>query len=150
MKIREMSQGDVHKALSLAADMHQESWFRDFDFDVAKALSIWDRKVAQPDRWCLFVAEDDNKIIGVFAGAAHEHFFGTDLVSTDLILYVDPAHRGGSAAPRLIKAYEEWATKIGCKDITIGVSTGVNTERTARLFEKLGFGHRAIIFRKKV
>lgn len=150
MKIREMSLGDVHHSLSLAADMHQESWFREFDFDVKKALSIWDRKVAQPDRWCLFVAEDDDKIIGVFAGCAFEHFFGNDLVATDLILYVDPSHRGGSAAPRLIKTYEQWARQIGAKDIQIGVSTGVNAERTARLFEKLGFGHRAYIFRKRV
>jgi len=150
MKIREMLQGDVHPALSLAADMHQESWFRDFDFDVTKALSIWDRKVAQPDRWCLFVAEDNDKVIGVFAGFAAEHFFGNDLVSSDLILYVDPEHRGGTAAPRLIKAYQEWAKKIGAKEITIGVSTGVNSERTARLFENMGFGHRAYIFRKRV
>jgi len=150
MKIREMTHEDVQYAASLGAAMHKESWFRDFDFDETKARSIWDFKVARPDRWCLFVAEDDNKIIGVFAGVAHEHFFGNHLVSSDLILYVDPEHRGGSAAPRLIKAYEEWAKKIGAKDITIGVSTGVQEERTAKLFEKLGFGHRAYVFRKKV
>lgn len=150
MKIREMTQGDVQYALGLGVDMHQESWFRDFDFDVNKALSIWDRKVAQPDRWCLFVAEENDKIIGVFAGFANEHFFGNDLVSGDLILYVDPEHRGGTAAPRLIQAYEKWARSIGVKEIHIGVSTGVNVERTARLFEKLGFGNRAYLFRKRV
>jgi GNAT superfamily N-acetyltransferase len=150
MKIREMTQGDLHYAVQLAADMHQESWFRDFDFDAAKALSIWDRKVSQPDRWCLLVAEDDNKIVGIFAGITFEHFFGNQTASCDLILYVDPAHRGGSAAPRLIKAYEEWARSVGVVEIQIGVSTGVNTERTARLFEKLGFGDRAYIFKKRV
>lgn len=149
MKVREMSQGDVYRALSLAAAMHQESWFRHFDFDVNKALSIWDRKVAQPNRWCLFVAEDQDKLVGVFAGCAFEHFFGTDLVASDLILYVDPEHRGSSAAPRLIKAYEQWARGVGVKEIQLGVSTGVQPERTLRLFEKLGFGDTAYMLRKR-
>lgn len=150
MKIREMTEGDLHVVTDLGLDMHKESWFSEFDFDITKAQTIWHRKVAQPDRWCLFVAEENDKIIGVFAGFANEHFFGNDLVSGDLILYVDPQHRGGTAAPRLIQAYEKWARSVGVKEIHIGVATGVNVERTARLFEKLGFGDRAYVFRKKV
>lgn len=150
MLIREMSQGDVEYSVRLAKDMHHESWFSHYDFDINKARQLWDRKVAQPDNYCLFVAEEDGAVIGVFAGIAFEHFFGNDKVASDLILYVDPDRRGGTAAPRLIKAYEQWARDVGCKDIQIGVSTGVQVERTARLFEKLGFGHRAYIFRKRV
>lgn len=150
MKIREITQGDVQTVLELAKDMHKESWFAAYDFDEAKAASIWERKQLFPNDWCLLLAEDNDQIIGVFVGFIVEHFFGRDRLSSDLILYVDPAHRGGTAAMRLVKAYEEWARNAGVKEIQLGIATNVHVDRTARLFEKLGFGDRAVMYRKRV
>ncbi len=150
MKIREMLETDLPQVTELAWAMHQESCYRDNDFKVAKVRSIWDQKVALPGGYCLLVAEQDTEVIGVFAGVAFKHFFGDDWVCSDLILYVTPEHRGGSSAPRLIKAYEEWARRIGVKEIQIGVSTGVQEERTAQFFQKLGYGNKAIYFRKRI
>lgn len=150
MKIREMHEADLPRVTTLAWDMHQESFYRENDFQTKKVRAIWDQHIALPGAYCLMVAEDEDDIIGVFAGFTFEHFFGNDRVSSDLILYVTPEHRGGSAAPRLIKAYEKWARSSGVREIQIGVSTGVREERTARFFEKLGFGDRAIYYRKRV
>ena len=44
MLIREMSQGDVEYSVQLAKDMHHESWFSHYDFDINKARQLWDRK----------------------------------------------------------------------------------------------------------
>lgn len=145
-----MLETDLPRVSSLAWDMHQESFYRDNDFQVSRIRAIWDQNVTLPGMYCLMVAEDAGEVIGVFAGVTFNHFFGNDRVSSDLILYVTPEHRGGSAAPRLVKAYEQWARRIGVKEIQIGVSTGVHEERTAQFFQKLGFGHKAIYFRKRI
>lgn len=150
MIIREMERKDVPECISLGKDMHEESVYRGTDFATDKLWEMWDQHVRIPNMYCMMVAEKDHELIGAFVGFRYEHFFGHDICSSDLILYVKPEHRGGTAAPRLIKAYEKWARENGVTEIQIGVSTGVQEERTARLFEKLGFGERAIYFRKRV
>lgn len=58
----------------------------------------------------------------------------------DLLTYVVPEHRGGLGI-RLIKAYIERAKLLDIDDIHIGVSTGLEPERTGKLYERLGFRH---------
>jgi GNAT superfamily N-acetyltransferase len=67
-----------------------------------------------------------------------EHWCSTDLVATDLALFVEAEFRGSMLAARLIVAYLRWARDIGAKLITAGVSTGVHVEQTAQLYERLG------------
>lgn len=150
MKIREMEAEDVHACIKLGELMHHESVYRHNDWDEKKLWALWNQHVQDPGVFCLLVAENEGEIIGAFVGFKFPHFFGNDICSSDLILFVKEEHRGGTAAPRLIKAYEKWARENGVKEIQIGVSTGVHPERTAKLFEKLGFGDRAIYYRKRV
>jgi len=88
----------------------------------------------------MFLAEnEDNEIIGMFLGVIVPHFFGNDLMANDLCMFVKKAHRGSTAAPRMIKAFEKWAFANGAKVLRFGVSTGVEAERTLKLYQKLGY-----------
>jgi GNAT superfamily N-acetyltransferase len=147
--IREMTKADMPTCIKLGRQMHDESFYRENDYDEEKLWALWDLHVADPLQFCMKVAEKDGDVIGLFVGYRYEHFFGYDICSSDLLLYVTPEHRGSSTAVRLIKAYEQWARDSSVTEIQIGVSTGVREERTARLFEKLGFGDRAIYYRKR-
>lgn len=149
MIIREMTTEDVKHCIDLGREMHSESVYRNLDFNEDKLWAIWEQHVQHPNMYCMRVADQDGEIIGAFVGLRFEHFFGHDLCSSDLILYVTPEHRGGTAAPRLVKEYERWATSMGVKEIQIGVSTGVTVDRTAALFQKLGFGDEARYYRKR-
>jgi GNAT superfamily N-acetyltransferase len=45
-------------------------------------------------------------------------------------LFVAPEHRGGSAGPRLARAFIEWSKEHGAAVINMGITTGVHAERT--------------------
>lgn len=150
MKIRQMREEDVPLCIEMGQMMHDESFYRENDYDERKLWALWNQHVQNPHQFCFLVAEKDEEVIGMFVAYRYEHFFGYDICSSDLLLFVKPEHRGGTAAPRLIKAYDKWARECGVTEMQIGVSTGVREERTARLFEKLGFGDRAIYYRKRI
>jgi GNAT superfamily N-acetyltransferase len=56
----------------------------------------------------------------------------------ELAVYVTPEHRGRTGM-RLIKAFEAWAWDRGADEITLGISTEVDPERTAALYARLGY-----------
>lgn len=147
--IRPMSPSDVNTCIAMGHDMHLESYFKTMDFSPLKLTQLWQMIVAQPDAFCAFVAEKEDKIIGMFVGVCQEHWFGFDKVACDLALYVTPEERGGTTAIRLIKAYEQWARDVGASEIHIGTSTNINSERVTKLFEKMGFSHKAFYLRKR-
>ena len=41
--------------------------------------------------------------------------------------------------PRLVYAFEEWAKEQGASELSLGVSTGVQTEVTVRMYERMGY-----------
>ena len=61
--------------------------------------------------WLCLVAERDSEIIGFCIGYVAPHFFGNDLTSGDLAIYVVPEHRGGMMGARLVKAYDAWCSE---------------------------------------
>lgn len=124
----------------MARAMHEESpRYRGMTFSEKKAIAMIDNYASWFSTGGAFVAELDGQRIGMIAGAVTEHFFTEDKFATDFVVYVKPEHRGSSAAVRLIKAFEEWATEQGVKEICLGVSTEVDPERTVCLYERLGY-----------
>lgn len=51
---------------------------------------------------------------GVLMAIAAEHPFGPVWLARETVWWIDPAHRG-SAAPRMLDAYEKWAATQGCQ-----------------------------------
>lgn len=147
--IRPMSPADVDRCIAFGEEMHSESYFKFLDFSEDKLQNLWRTITFQPNNFCAFVAEKDERIIGFFIGVCQEHWFGSDKVACDLALFITKEERGGTAAVRLIKAYEQWARDVGAAEIHIGTSTNVNSERVTKLFEKMGFGNKAFYFRKR-
>lgn len=98
----------------------------------------------------VIVAVEDGQIIGYLWAAAHLLApWSPVLVSSDYLFYVMPEHRGSRAAMRLIYAYKEWACEVGCVEVRLSVASGINHDRTERLFERLGFHRYASTFNHK-
>jgi len=146
--VREMRPEDVGVCTVLGMQLHQEGYFSDLDFDKNKMFSVWQQ--IEQDNFCGFVAVDKNgDIAGLFVGLVCEHWFGKDLLASDLTLYVTPFYRGTSAAMRLLKAYEKWAKAKGAKVISLGVSTGITAERTGKFYERMGFNDVGKFYRRR-
>ncbi len=94
--------------------------------------------------------KDDEEIVGLLVGVCFEYWFGTDKQIAGVAIYVKPGKRGTSAAGRLIRAYEKWASNLGIKEIGVSTSTGVETERTRGLFQRLGYTPAAYAYSKRI
>jgi len=127
--------------------MHQESHFKDLDFDPDKLKRLL---MAFLHDQFVQIAEENNEIIGVFIGFITEYYFGKDLYASDLTYYVDQTRRGSVAAVRLFRDFETWATKRGAKRISPATATGINPERTKQFYEKMGYTVTGHTYNKEV
>lgn len=148
MKLRLAHPGDTETLISLGRRMHEESWYRDFDYDDAKVREFIGLTLDNP-AYLGLVLEREEQIVGFLWAAETEHFFGREKYACDIVFFIAPEHRGGMAAVRMVRAFEAWCRIRRVKEIHIGTSTGVATERTMKFYEKMGFHSPAQGFRKK-
>ena len=146
--IRNMTARDMPEMIGLGAEMHQESRYKNLDFNPARLIALGDAILANPEMYCAKVAEVDGLIVGMIIGYAVPHFFGEDFTSGDLAVYVDKVYRKGMIGVRLIKAYDEWCTNRGVREPVLGVSAGINPERVGALYERLGYTEKYVIYKK--
>lgn len=66
------------------------------------------------DNGCIFVAEVGDTIVGMLMAVISPTWFAPDTpIATELAWWVDEHHRKGTAAIRLVQAFEEWAKESG-------------------------------------
>jgi GNAT superfamily N-acetyltransferase len=111
--IRPMTAQDIPVLIDMGAAMHKESRYAKLDFDPGKLRDLGETILGNPEAWLVLVAERDGGIIGFCIGYVAPHFFGNDLTSGDLAIYVMPEHRGGTIGARLVKLYTSWCEAQG-------------------------------------
>lgn len=88
----------------------------------------------------LLAINDDAELVGIFWGVALPVLPWTPTVSAiDILFFVKDRYRGTRVANRLIKMYEDWAKSMSCKETLLGTTSGINTERTIKFYERLGY-----------
>jgi len=142
--IRTAHLNDLPVLVALGKSMHCESRYKKLRFDENKVAVFFENLINGGG--CVFVAEKNGEIIGGFAGYASEHYFSPDVVASDIALFILPEHRGGTTAFRLIKAFCAWAKFRGAAMTFIGTTTGVEPEKTAKLFELCDFAPAGGVF----
>ncbi len=144
MAIRVATMDDLPRIIDLGELLHMESprWSR-LSFNREKAAAFIGRLIAEPDG-VVFLAERDGVVLGGIAGLATAHWSSDDVVAQEVSFFMDPGERGNMVAPRLICALTAWGRIRGAKWLQAGTSTGLDPERTAGLYEALGFSRCAI------
>jgi len=132
MNVRNATELDIPALLKMGILMHNESRYRKFDYNTDKVEQLIRHLI---EEGIVLVVESKTKIIGGFIGMIGQHYFGSDKMSADLALFVNPDSRGTKAAILLIKEYIRQAKEYGVVDIGIGNSTG----NVGGLYEKTGF-----------
>jgi len=150
VQIRKISRPDFESLLVLGRLMHEESSYRHLEYNKEKLWQLGEKTIFEPRSYFGVVAEKDAEIVGMFLGYITPFFFSSQKIAGDLVLFVTPKERGSSVALRLIREYEAWAIANGAKQIMLGVTTGVNEERTKELFLRLGYKPAGAIVKKEV
>lgn len=142
-----LTREDALQILELGKMIHQESRFRDEPYSEDKCWRALNGTLEFPDS--VFIAYDDqfNGFILIRMGT---EFFNEIKRASDMALYVKPEHRGSSLFVKLIFAAEKWAKENGAVDLTINHNTGIDVDKAAGSFIKLGFTEHGRIFSKEL
>ena len=87
----------------------------------------------------IFIVEQDQEIMGGFAGRIGGDWFNKTKIAFDDVMYVKPEFRKTRAAYVLIQTFVGWAAAMGVNRIQCGTTTGVESRACIRLYEHFGF-----------
>jgi GNAT superfamily N-acetyltransferase len=149
--IRFATRNDFEQAVVLGWEMHQQSpRYSKMNYNLEKVVMFFE-SIINNDDYLFLVAEKEGRLVGGFIGYVMPTWFGDDLTAGDFSLFIHQDHRGGTTAPRLIKKYIAWAKAKGVKaeNIGLGITTGVDPEKTAKLYEMLNFQESGILMNLK-
>jgi len=150
MRIRDATLDDIPALVDLGRLFHEESCYRDTEFDPVKSANFGIAFIDQPATKFLKIAEDDKTgIYGMYVGEIIDYYFGNALVSVDYLFYIRPEKRGGLAASALIKEFEKWSFKNGVVEVLPMSSTNINQKLVQGLYERLGYQTIGQVFSKR-
>lgn len=141
--IRTANINDKDRIIRLLADSHKSAGFDGaagftFPFDAAYAERLFLAHVKESRALCLIYAAGFGVPQGVLMATASEHPFGPVWLARETVWWIDPAHRGGVAAVRMLDAYENWATAQGCA--FAGMAGMGDDPAVAKLYQRRGYG----------
>jgi GNAT superfamily N-acetyltransferase len=90
----------------------------------------------------LFVAETSGgQLAGGLLGCVERYYYSDELQAQLIQWYLRKSFRGTSIAPRLVKAFVEWAKTRGASEVFMGISSGIDIQLTHRMMRRMGFAH---------
>lgn len=139
MAARLHTAADLPQVYALAERAYLEARYNRHPLRKEKFARLAELAENQPDSVVLLVAENGGKLVGFMCGIVTEHYFADMVYATNLALYVTPEARGSHACLNLLRLFEQEARARGASEIMLGVTSGVQQERTARLYNALGY-----------
>lgn len=140
LRVQEPSDRLLLAAVRLGGDMWSESAvYASLPRSVDKMIEFAYHMRADPMSFFGVAVDDSDTCHGFMIGSLAEYGFSDACFAYDRLLYVAPTMRGSVAARMLITAFETWARGRGAQRVLLGVTTGVHTERTEQLYNKLGY-----------
>jgi GNAT superfamily N-acetyltransferase len=139
MIVRPCAREDIDRVVELGRRLHAESALAFLPYEVENVRSLVIKIIEHPETYCGLVAEHGEALVGMLGGYLTDYFFCNEKLACDLALFVEPEHRGSSAAARLIQGFRQWAEAGGAREICLGVSTNIGTAGIDRFYRSLGF-----------
>ena len=132
--IRQARISDLPGIRECAERLHAESPYRDVPGDLQTFAHTVGQCISNAFGFAM-VAERDGKITGFMLGAAVPLWFSKKRSASDIVTY---SERPGDGY-RLIRAFIDWAWSLpNVIEITMAQSSGIEVERTAKLYERAG------------
>ena len=136
--IRKAVNQDVSKIVDLCKEAHEESKITTAPLD-PKTLRTNVQICVLSAEHLVLVVEVDDKIEGLIIGVTHQLWYSRKKQATDLFFYTSKRIRGDGWGTKLMRRFIGWAKdNTGVKEIMLGVSSGIETDRTKTMYERMG------------
>lgn len=132
--IRPAELADIPKLVELGLKLHAESSYNYITYSDDKVKKTCEMLIKQG---FANVAVQNGEVIGVMLGDVYSPWYSEDITGLDYTLYIEPEHRNGLIAVKLVKAFENWCISMGAKQIRPGVGTG--HAGAIRLYKAMGY-----------
>jgi len=134
MTVRMAVPDDMHKVVELGRRFLLEGPYRGELEDNPEKATQFACSLLQHPSGRILVADDGEKVVGVFAFFAYDHLFSGELTAVELIWYVEPESRPGGIALKLLAAGEKMAREMGC----VKMQLTAPTEEVGNLYRYCG------------
>ena len=146
-----MEHSDISNVVELCKKMRAEvGGYNGHTVSEEKIRALAEQVIAEPDKKCCVVADNNGVIAGFFAGALGEVYFGNLTTAYDIAFYMDKDFRSTLMAQLLVVRFEQWAQEHGAHDIILGVTTEYETEKVVAFYNSLGYQTCGTFVKKKV
>ena len=136
--IRKAVNQDVSKIVDLCKEAHEESKITTAPLD-PKTLRTNVQICVLSAEHLVMVVEVDDKIECMIIGVTHQLWYSRKKQATDLFFYTSQRIRGEGWGAKLMRRFIGWAKdNPGVKEIMLGVSSGIETDRTKTMYERMG------------
>ena len=149
MIVRKIREDDVAPMVEIGELMHRVGSFSKVKYSKDKVFKTIRASIGS-DRMIFFVAEDEDGYAGMMGGFITEYPISYDKYASDFLMFIKEEKRGGDTAVKLLNLFEEWAKLKGVKEIRLGSSHGVDTEKVKRFYEWQKYETIGHIFRKEL
>lgn len=149
--IKKATLQDLDKVFKISKRLylHSTNHIRVYKWDDDTALCTL-REFITGKHSTILIDENDGDLRGFIMAQLTTPYAGTNVIANDIAFFVIPEFQGGTTALRLIKAYEKWARRAGATHIELGVSSGVDTERTLSMYSYLGYAPSSVTYIKEL
>jgi GNAT superfamily N-acetyltransferase len=143
MKIRFALESDSAALVELALENRAEIAHNNFEVDHKRvADTLKGLFTLNQGTHVLFVAETSQGVLaGGLLACVQRYYYSHEMQAQLIQWFLRPQYRGTSIAPRLVKAFVEWAKSRGASEVVMGVTSGIHVDATDRMMRRLGFTH---------
>ena len=129
--------------------MHRVGSFKKVKYSKDKVFKTIKASI-DSDRMVFFVAEDEDGYAGMMGGFIAEYPISYEKYASDFLMFIKEEKRGGDTALKLLNLFEDWAKSKGVKEIRLGSSHGVDTEKVKKFYEWQKYETIGHLFRKEL
>lgn len=97
----------------------------------------------------MLVADDGGKLVGMLCAHIDPSTFRPAVIAAELVWWVEPEHRGGMTAVRLLRRGEEEARNRGATVFNMA-ALATSPEEAAAILERMGYAPTHTVFTKRL
>ena len=135
--------------VKLGGIMHRIGSFKKVKYSEDKVYRTIKSSI-NSDRMIFFVAEDKDGYAGMMGGFIAEYPISYEKYASDFLMFIKKEKRGGDTALKLLYLFENWARSKKVKEIRLGSSHGVDTEKVKKFYEWQKYETIGHLFRKEL